>query len=813
MVDIARLGFAVASDALKQGKVALDALTGAARKTQDATDSLNASTERTDSAVKQAASGTLGLGNRLSWFAGVLRNGNNGVLSFSKGLTSVPGAADQAASSLNRLGRAASDNINRMQATPGNIAAQFQDIGVTAAGGMSPMLIALQQGTQLSAALAGGMGNLAGAFKQLFSVTAIMTIGFVALLAAFIQSVDWAKQAAGAMEWLASVMVEAAPYAVALAAGLLLINAPAILTGVVALTKAMYGLAAGLLAAVGIPALIVIGLVAIVAAAVHFRKELTEILGFDIVQAAHDGVNLIIGFFVGGYNGIKAVWSKLPSALGDLTIQAANATLRAIDNMVNGTINRINGLMKQLPFGVGDNLQMGNLEFGQQSNPYAGAAAGVGQIVTEAVRAGQKIDYVGKGIKLARDYAKQGAAYLKGWAKDLRAGDPDKADGGGSADAAAKGGKTEAEKWADLLKGADGQMRGLEQAGAQIGVYGEALSRLKFEQELFNKAQDAGIKLTADMTAELKRRAGEMAVKDTKNTHDAFVEGLIQSGDAQSRALDMQRTALGLTGQALDSYTYSQTILNDALNKHIALSPAEIAAIKQMGDVYAQAKAGIDAQTEALKRQQEQLKFTKETIKGVFTEWVANVRNGQSVFTAFADSVLNALNKIIDKALDMALNGMLDSIFGGASMGAGGGMFSGLFGGGGGLSGNSAAAAAGASADFSPIAFAKGGIVDSPTMFKFAKGTGLMGEAGPEAIMPLKRGANGALGVQMHDGGRGGSQPPSVTIAGSTYNIGGVTTPAEIMSAIRQGDEQSKAELARAIPALLSEYQRNGTTG
>ena len=43
--------------------------------------------------------------------------------------------------------------------------------------------------------------------------------------------------------------------------------------------------------------------------------------------------------------------------------------------------------------------------------------------------------------------------------------------------------------------------------------------------------------------------------------------------------------------------------------------------------------------------------------------------------------------------------------------------------------------------------FARGGIVDKPTLFPFANGTGLMGEAGPEAIMPLKRGADGKLGV------------------------------------------------------------------
>ncbi len=54
-------------------------------------------------------------------------------------------------------------------------------------------------------------------------------------------------------------------------------------------------------------------------------------------------------------------------------------------------------------------------------------------------------------------------------------------------------------------------------------------------------------------------------------------------------------------------------------------------------------------------------------------------------------------------------------------------------------------------------AFAKGGtftnsIVNTPTMFKFAKGTGLMGEAGPEAIMPLKRDASGSLGVAVNGG-------------------------------------------------------------
>jgi len=45
-------------------------------------------------------------------------------------------------------------------------------------------------------------------------------------------------------------------------------------------------------------------------------------------------------------------------------------------------------------------------------------------------------------------------------------------------------------------------------------------------------------------------------------------------------------------------------------------------------------------------------------------------------------------------------------------------------------------------------AYAKGGVVNEPTLFPMAKGAGLMGEAGPEAIMPLTRNSDGELGVR-----------------------------------------------------------------
>jgi lambda family phage tail tape measure protein len=54
------------------------------------------------------------------------------------------------------------------------------------------------------------------------------------------------------------------------------------------------------------------------------------------------------------------------------------------------------------------------------------------------------------------------------------------------------------------------------------------------------------------------------------------------------------------------------------------------------------------------------------------------------------------------------------------------------------------------------VPFAKGGVVNSPTLFGMSgNNTGLMGEAGPEAIMPLTRGPDGSLGVRAQGGGGG----------------------------------------------------------
>lgn len=88
--------------------------------------------------------------------------------------------------------------------------------------------------------------------------------------------------------------------------------------------------------------------------------------------------------------------------------------------------------------------------------------------------------------------------------------------------------------------------------------------------------------------------------------------------------------------------------------------------------------------------------------------------------------------------------------------------------------------------------FANGGVVSQATYFPMRGGTGLMGEAGPEAILPLARGADGSLGVRS-DGGA--SRPVQVVMNISTPDV--------------QGFARSQSQIAADMTRMLSRGNRN----
>lgn len=142
----------------------------------------------------------------------------------------------------------------------------------------------------------------------------------------------------------------------------------------------------------------------------------------------------------------------------------------------------------------------------------------------------------------------------------------------------------------------------------------------------------------------------------------------------------------------------------------------------------------------------------------------------------------NMLKRMAAQAIAQGLTKLILSAFG-PSTGYGSG-------GGGGL----AFAASGMAFDRSGVqAFARGDIFDSPTMFAFGgSNLGIMGEAGPEAIMPLKRGRDGKLGVAAGGGGGG-----MVYNDNSTVNVGQGVSRGEVEAAVRSGQAQTEGRIRR----------------
>lgn len=176
----------------------------------------------------------------------------------------------------------------------------------------------------------------------------------------------------------------------------------------------------------------------------------------------------------------------------------------------------------------------------------------------------------------------------------------------------------------------------------------------------------------------------------------------------------------------------------------------------------------------------------------------------------WSKSVLASMQKIILNA--MIVNSLQSSM-------GGGGFLGGLFGGSAGGSTpsgsyNSAAsglqlnAKGGAYASASLSAYSNS-IVRSPTYFAFAKGAGLMGEAGPEAIMPLTRSADGSLGVRVTGAqtAPGGGGEIHITQHINVSGNGDAALNQAMQEAAAKGTRDG-AKLARQ--EMLQDFQTNG---
>lgn len=181
---------------------------------------------------------------------------------------------------------------------------------------------------------------------------------------------------------------------------------------------------------------------------------------------------------------------------------------------------------------------------------------------------------------------------------------------------------------------------------------------------------------------------------------------------------------------------------------------------------------GVEADTTRFDDAMQDLTNTTKNFGNVFSSTIRrSIQTGRS----FEDTIRSIGKRFADIALNKAF-APVENLFGNIL---------------GSLVGSATASPTGfrkgdAFANSAQVPFARGGIVTSPVQFGFGNRLGIMGEAGPEAIMPLKRGTDGKLGVAAST-----SEGKPVNVV---FNVSATDA-----ASFRKSEGQITAMLARAV--------------
>lgn len=263
---------------------------------------------------------------------------------------------------------------------------------------------------------------------------------------------------------------------------------------------------------------------------------------------------------------------------------------------------------------------------------------------------------------------------------------------------------------------------------------------------------------------------------------------------ASADAYKVEADTVGMSVGKVAEYTTVQNTLNEARRNGKVLTEDQIDSIKREAAALGEAAQRAD-----------EVRFEYDTFSGTMRDFGSNLRNGQTAWQAFGNAGANALGKIADRLMDMASRSLWNAAFPTGSGGGGiMGLFSSLFGGPTNIVGGAGSlpvptfAANGATFSGPGINALSGQILTKPTMFAFANGAGIAGEAGDEAVMPLTR-INGKLGVRAAGGTMGG-QPVQITVAPVyTFNNADPAVEARLKRQIAETAQKTKDDTLKAV--------------
>ncbi len=298
----------------------------------------------------------------------------------------------------------------------------------------------------------------------------------------------------------------------------------------------------------------------------------------------------------------------------------------------------------------------------------------------------------------------------------------------------------------------------------------EAQTRFELDMlEIGKQKLGQRAKLKAEDEAATRLRMAEMnfAKEAGSAVAQAFLERNKLQEDYKRVVEDLQIKTGEITGDKLKQIEIDREVAS-ILERLPGLTQAQIDKIKELVTASKEVKDSFkDTFNDSLKQYYEELKnfggqvgsAVVGTFKGLEDQLTTFVTTGKANFRDLANSIIADITRIaIRQAI---IRPIVGALFPNLTASAMGNVF----------------------AQNGIQKFARGGVIDKPTVFPFANGIGLMGEAGPEAIMPLRRGRDGRLGVEAANGGGGVNVTVNVDAQGTSV----------------QGDNGRAGDLGRAI--------------
>jgi len=364
----------------------------------------------------------------------------------------------------------------------------------------------------------------------------------------------------------------------------------------------------------------------------------------------------------------------------------------------------------------------------------------------------------------------------------------------------AKGGPSKADK--ALIKQLENERKKIDQVTKSLKFRNAQLLRDEKTQEIYNQLQAAGIGLKSLEGQQIQQLVEEYhRLKEAKEEEEQ-VERRKQKLIQEIKKITEDNIS------AQDQYNERMEELNALLKDGaINLEEFEAAGKKAYDSLSEASNKWFDGAKRALDKYVEEAtdmaanveRVVSNAMQGLEDALVKATTTGKFEFKDMVDSIIEDVARMLIRTqitgpLAQGLSGLIGNIFGGQS---GGGFFE-----------QGAAFQSG-----KVTAFARGGVVSKPTLFPMAKGMGLMGEAGPEAVMPLTRTRSGKLGVQSIGSGAGNLYTVNVDARGSsdpaTTSVSVRRAVDEALSARIPGIVETSARLAHR--RTIDSWQRRGS--